>query len=267
MNWNVFLLCLLLSFSAAAQETIPFQFTANHTAMLVRVKVPGFHGKHYMQFDLGSPHTLLYKNKLPGVTDTLHNHSLLIHKTRFTPQHIPVIDAGHSGPIIGTLGADFINNKVVIFDYPRRRLIISDSIPKKYQTTLYPFHFMAGRVLLPAKIANQSTILYFDTGSSAYSLITDSATAISLAIPGAAPDNTPVKSWGRTLTAHNLPSADSVIIAGRSLPLHKVTWMSGASDAQVQQMKRVGIGGMTGNRLFLGRVLVVDVRNRRFGIR
>jgi hypothetical protein len=50
------------------------------------------------------------------------------------------------------------------------------------------------------------------------------------------------------------------------MPIRHVTYIEGASDVQINQMMKMGIGGMTGNRLFISSVLLLDTKNRRFGI-
>lgn len=268
MNYKVWLIFLLVSQSAVSQHTdvIPFQWTENYSAMLVEVKLKDRPGKYYMQLDLGSPHTVLYKNALPGSKDTLRDYAFKVHDMQFAPKKIPVLDMRASDNIVGTLGADLITNRVAIFDYPGKQLILADSLPDRYSAKLHPFYFMAGRVLLPAQVMGKSTILFFDTGSSAYALMTDSATAVAMSFKGSTATSAPVNSWGRTLTAHTFPSGDSIVIAGRALPLGQVTWVSGTSAAQEKQMRQLGIGGLMGNRIFLHHILILDTRKKLFGI-
>jgi hypothetical protein len=120
-------------------------------------------------------------------------------------------------------------------------------------------------VLLPSEINGKKTVLYFDTGSSAYPLLTDKQTAESLARPGTGSTQNPVRSWNRTLTATTFETNDSISIASKKIPIKKVTYMQGASDTQIAQMMKMGIGGMTGNKLFIGSILVLDTKNKKFG--
>jgi hypothetical protein len=43
--------------------------------------------------------------------------------------------------------------------------------------------------------------------------------------------------------------------------------MDGASDAQVNRMMAMGIGGMIGNQLFIGHILILDTKNKQFGLK
>jgi hypothetical protein len=107
-------------------------------------------------------------------------------------------------------------------------------------------------------------MLYFDTGSSAFALLTSKETAISMAGTNAVASRYPVKSWGRTLYANSLATTDSVELSQLTIPIHTVTYMDEASEEQVNRMLKLGIGGMTGNKLFLHTGLVLDTRNKKF---
>jgi hypothetical protein len=168
--------------------------------------------------------------------------------------------------IIGTLGGDFIGNKTVLIDYPGKKISIGYSIPQRPGLTLTDFIYTNRSIILPASIKGKKTMLYFDSGSSAFELLTNKETAAMLALPGATPVTYPVTSWGKILTATSYVSGDSIEIASIKMPLSRVTYIEGASDTQVNRMVKMGIGGMTGNKLFLHSILVLDIKNKQFGI-
>jgi hypothetical protein len=213
-----------------------------------------------MQFDLGAPHSILYSLQLKDVIQQYP-------KTDTTTFSIAK-GAEKNAVIIGTIGEDMIDGKILILDYPKRKLDILDSLPEKLRqkTKLSSFMLMKGSILLPATLNNKQTILFFDTGSSAFELLTSKTTSDQLAIQDAVTASYPVKSWGRILTANTRLSADSLTIASQKLPIKKVTYIEGASDSQVQQMLKLGIGGMIGNKLFLNSILIIDTKNKKFGI-
>jgi hypothetical protein len=91
-------------------------------------------------------------------------------------------------------------------------------------------------------------------------------TANKLAIPNTTTESYPVKSWGRTLTANTVATVDSLEMALLKLPIKKVTYIEGASDSQVQQMLKLGIDGMIGNKLFLNNILIIGTKTKKFGI-
>lgn len=276
----------------AGDFTLPLQWKGDslynrwepHASLLIPVSIPGCARTLYLQFDTGSPFTLLYRQPLQAIhrlypktvslkrlPDTLTQFSFKAGKLPVTAQKIGVIDAGDTlispdAPlIIGTLGTDLIDNKVVTIDYQQEQLALSDSLPANWTTNqALPFYYTMRRILLPATLSGKKTILYFDSGSSAFSLLTDKATCHQLAIDSTQDTSYPVQSWGRTLTAHTLPTRDSIGMASLRLPLQQVTWIEGASGTQARQMKQMGIGGMTGNKLLLHHRLVLDTRRKQF---
>lgn len=280
---------------AAGSHSLPLNWKGDtlggvwnpHAALLIPVTIPGCSHIFYMQFDTGSPYTLFYGNQLkaiyreyPATTslrnigDSLSNFHFKAGPLTITARQVPVrtfdstaIDWKNNRTpiIIGTLGTDLIDNKVAVIDYPRERLHISDSLPAAFQKgNATGFHFSMRRILLPAEVAGKKTILYFDSGSSAFELLTDKATCNKLAADSSPTVRYPVQSWGKTLAANTITTTDSITLAGHAIPLRHATWIEGVSDTQVNQMMKMGIGGMTGNKLFISNILVLDTRNKQF---
>jgi hypothetical protein len=262
-----------------------------YAALLVPITLPGCPRRFYLQFDTGSPYTLFYRNKLTAihrqypattylkdVQDTLTGLQFRLGSMPVNAGNLPVQQFDSSGIdwkdknnliIIGTLGADIIEHKAVMLDYPGLRLQIADSLPAnlKNKLVLTDFMFMMRRILLPVMLLGKKTVLYFDTGSSAFTLLTSQATCYKLATDSTAtPVQYPVNSWNKTMIANTIASAESIRVANHAIPLQEVTWIEGVSAAQVNQMMKMGMGGMTGNKLFLHYTLVLDTRNKQFGL-
>jgi hypothetical protein len=260
-----------------------------HAALLLPVTLPNCPRQFYMQFDLGAPSSVFYKRTLDAISKLypnalkpvdssgqLLNYTFKVGPMQITATAITLRDFGNatiaSGKdhmdIIGTIGTDFIENKIAVINYPQQKLLVAATVPPQLQARvqLTDMVFARRSILLPSIIKGKRAMLYFDTGSSAFELLTDKPTVMSLAAAGAVPSSYPVKSWGRTLTANTLATNDSIQIAGQHIPLLYSTYIEGASDAQVNQMLKMGIGGMTGNKLFLGYLLVLDTKNKKFGL-
>ncbi|MGM1431253.1 hypothetical protein ACS126_18505 [Sphingobacterium lactis] len=243
-----------------------------------------------MQFDSGSPYSLLYKNKLdaiqlkyPGSIPSDQRDGKLVNFS-FQADQLPIIakeivvkqfddsaidwKSENGVEIIGTIGTDLIDGKVAIIDYPNKKLTISQTVPERLMQdmTLSNFIYSNRSILLPVKINSKETILYFDSGSSMFELLTDKETSKQLALPNAKPMQYKVNSWGRYLTAHTIASNSTIEIANISIPIGASTYIEGISDSQIEQMSKMGIGGMTGNKLFLDYILVLDTKNHKFGL-
>ncbi|MET3877630.1 hypothetical protein [Chitinophaga sp. OAE865] len=274
-----------------ANHIIPFIWAQDHTqhaAMLIPVKLKNCPKQFYMQFDTGSPYSLFYRNKLKSinsrypqsvqVTDTttmLPQFRFTAGSTEILAKEITVQQFDSTGinwhqdtmEIIGTLGTDFIDNKTVIINYPGKYLSIGSNIEANDHLGWSDFIYVRRSILLPASIKEKNTLVYFDTGSSAFELLTNKETAIALSSLNAVTTIAEVQSWGKTLKAVNVQTDDTITIASQKIPLQKVTYIEGVSESQVNAMKKMGIGGMVGNGLFLDRVLILDILNKKCCIR
>lgn len=261
-----------------------------HGARAVPVHLPGCGRTFHMQFDLGATSSLLYDGKLSAIAEKCTaiatadhegeryaaNVTLRLHETDIVARKIRVRNVGGGGidwdnpakvELIGTLGSDIIDGKVVAIDYPHTLISVGDALPMDMAApqAWSDFSFDNRRTILQATIDGKPTPLYFDTGSSAFELLTNPETWAALAAPGAQGETFTVNSWGRPLTAHRIKSDKRVEIGGVSLPLAHVTMIEGASVMQHLLGRVIGIGGMTGNTLFLDKTLVLDTRNRKVG--
>jgi hypothetical protein len=261
-----------------------------HVALLIPVKLKKCPKLFYMQFDLGSPYSLFYGNKLAAIrtrypkalrqhhsSGKLNNFSFSLGKMPVSAKEIVVKEFDQSGinwknkarlEIIGTIGSDVIDAKVLVIDYPAEKLVIGGDIPAELQPKLMLTDFLYARrsIILPATLQGKKTMLYFDTGSSMYPLLTDKTTAETLALPNTPLLHGKVRSWDTFRIANSLATSASIEIANVKVPLRFTTYIEGVSDSQVAQMMKMGIGGMTGNKLLLDYILVIDTANKKFGL-
>lgn len=282
----------------AGTSTIPFIWQGDsiggqweaHAAMLIPVRLAHCPRRFYMQFDLGSPYSMLYRNKLAAIQRRYPQilppgePGRKLKDISFNAGETPVIarkiaveqfdstaidwnDEDHMD-IIGTIGTDLIDGKVAVIDYPGCQLSISPVVPAALlpHLSLVDFTYVRRSILLPVKLQGNAKMIFFDTGSSMYELLTDEHTCRQLAVHNTAHLRHRVKSWNKHITANSFASDETIEIAGKKIPLRYATYMEGVSNAQVEQMAKMGIAGMTGNKLFLNYKLVLDTRNKKFGL-
>jgi hypothetical protein len=259
-------------------------------ALLVPLRYAGQTRTYWLQFDVGAPYSVMYSGKLAAIAEhaggpvpilvdgksrlddvdlnigpqPVHARQLRVRTTR---AGIDWKDPA-SVEIIGTLGADFIDGRVLVIDYPNHRLALWPAVPASLaaRTNFSALRFKERRVLLAASINDQPRELMFDTGSSAFALLTSRSEWNALAKPGATPRTYTVSSWGQPLQA-NLVATDAVAkIGGRPFVLGEVATIDGMGWMQEMLTRLSGLGGMTGNRLFLDHVIIVDTRAGRFGV-
>ncbi len=261
-----------------------------HAALLVPVTLPQCPKQFYMQFDLGSPYSMFYgpvlntiREKYPQsvpveTSGTISNYRFSLGRMPVHAKEMVVKIFGSANinwqdttsvTIIGTIGSDLVHDRFLLIDYPGLQMTTGAEVPPVIASrfTLSPFMYAAGRILLPANIRGKQQLLYFDTGSSAFGFMTDKNTSEQLAAPGSSPVAFKVNSWGKPLSAFTLPTNESILFGAFKIPLTETTYVEGVNDSMVQQMMKMGISGLTGNKLFLQSVLLLDVKNKRFGLR
>ncbi|MCC9166004.1 hypothetical protein [Pontibacter harenae] len=279
--------------------SFPFEWEASnegmklepHAALLLPVTIPGCIKVFYMQFDLGAPYSLFYEGKLESIAEKvadlpiqegengqyLKNFSFMLGEMPVKAQEIKLLTHGNSEidwqnaasiEVIGTIGADLIEKKVMLLNYSHKFMQLSDEVPASVvaKTTFTQMTFDERRVILPAVINHQETEVLFDSGSSAFELLTDKATWQELARKGAAVEVAEANSWGNTLTIHSVVSDQNISFGATELPLRQVHYIEGTSFMQQALMQFSGMAGMVGNKLFLDKVLVLDAQQLRFGI-
>ncbi|WP_045689196.1 hypothetical protein [Hymenobacter sp. AT01-02] len=261
-----------------------------HAALLVPARLPGCPRTCYFQFDTGAPTSILYARSLaalrgryPATTqtllpqaDTVRNFQFGLGSGSVQARKIKVLDYGRSTLpadstepfIIGTLGTDALEGRVLVLNYSTRQFSLRADVPTSLtsQTVFVPLDFASRRVMLNAAVQGKPRQLLFDSGSSAFALLTSRATWEQMAQPQARVRHAAVNSLGTTLTAHTVATAATLGLGQVAVPLHTVTYIEGTSFMQSALMRFSGMGGMLGNEPFAERTIVLDVRGRRFGL-
>lgn len=176
-------------------------------------------------------------------------------------------DADEEGgpPNGGTLGVDVFRDRVLVLDYPRRRLRVLDEPPAEFRDAARPIEINAhGKVVFPMTLRGLACRVLFDTGSSRFQLMT-TAERIDEFSTAAPVDSIPVWSFGKPHVVVGRPIADEVVLAGEAR--RGVVVYADARAEAVDLYRADGVDALTGNALFWDRTVVVDFRNRTFAAR
>ena len=263
-------------------------------AMYVPVSIPGVDRTFYMQFDTGAPSTVLYYNKVKSINekygnvfqlDTVNDHlqvtnaSLNIGTVKVEASSIDF--RGMSNEInwsdstfikIGTVGSDFLEKHILSIDFKKEQITLNEKMPEIIDSNIeyLPFTFDGRKIFLSAKLNNEPADLWYDSGSSAFELIVEESTFLELAKSGAKKVTYTGNSWGKPVAIHNIESKGKFEFGKTLVPLNYVTYMEWPNKMQAWLMKASNIGGdlggMTGNKLFLGKTLILDTPNLRYSV-
>ena len=166
---------------------------------------------------------------------------------------------------IGTIAPDLFENKVLIIDYPNKRLCVVNEVPKQFQKAQFrPYKTKEGRIKIPITINGKDEDVMFDTGSSLFSLITtkDKATAIS---ENKIVDSLKISSWGDFYMVYGQPINSKIKFGTKELS--KATVFFDNNDRFASFYKEEEIWGITGNAYFLKNVVIIDYKNKLFGVK
>lgn len=259
-------------------------------ALLVPVVLPGCPHTCYLQLDTGAPYTLFYGPPLRAIGrrypaaepalqprhDTLHHVGFGLGAAHITLRRAAVRAFGRAEwpadttrPfIIGTLGADVLEGRVLVLDFARSRFVLAATVPDSLarRADFVPLTFESRRVLLQASLQGETKPLLYDTGTSAYALLASQSRWQALRQPGAPVRTQATNSWGTPLTAYTAPTPAMLRLGNAALPLGTVTYIEGMRWFHRLMMGTSGMGGMLGNAPFASHTVILDVAGGRFGV-
>jgi hypothetical protein len=161
---------------------------------------------------------------------------------------------------LGTIGVDFFQNKVLILDYPNKKMAVNEAIPKHLEAVYIDIELdEQGRVLLPMTLNGTDFSVLFDTGSSVFQLIVPEK-SISKFTNAEIRDSLEISSWGQKHYVKGRLIEDSILLAGQKFSNVKIYGNSSGYGIDNKS------DAMAGNALFWDRVIVIDFKNKKFGV-
>ncbi len=165
---------------------------------------------------------------------------------------------------IGTIAPDLFQDKVLIIDYPHQRLCVSDKVPAEFARAAFqPFKLKDGRIKMPLRIGGVSQDLLFDTGASLFALSTTELRARAATI-GPVKDSLKISSWGEYYYVYGRRTKVPVSFGTKLLPATLAFYDKKSRYAKF--FEEENIWGITGNAYFLNNTVIIDYKNRVFGV-
>lgn len=270
--------------------------TIKYGSMEVQGKIKGLDKKVGFQFDLGSTISVIYevpfkqivkdsiqfpfevdwtkKGKFSGV-EAYNIKNFFIESGSYTFKNLTAGILKNYGdaddsviPHVGTIGLDAVANKYVILDYKNQKIGITDSLSQNMSKKIEFIKFEETKIkqtVIKIDINNKKYNVLFDTGSSNWNLVTgeDKFNKL-LGNSKIITDSINVASWGKEEFFYESPVKSSVAIAGKKFEnVHAYYFKENATSKYLYDND---ITAIIGNRLFLNKIIVIDYRNKRFGI-
>lgn len=252
----------------------------DHAALLLPVHFGGSEEKiFYMQLDLGHPFTVFYSHKWKAIAekyqfvnsgDKLAAVNFKLGDMQVLARDVSIVQREGTGvdwdkgsvEVIGTIGADLIDSRVVVLDFKKN--IVQFARERKglhsANTKFQPFSFSGRRIVMPVIFEGEEKSVMYDSGSSAFSWLSNEKTFQRLAKQDAIPVTYPIRSWDKVLTAHTVETAAEATVTGIKLPVKEISYIQDMGFLQELAISSMGVGGMVGNKLFLGKKLIIDTR-------
>lgn len=261
-------------------------------AMFVPVTIDNMEHRFVMQFDMGSDATIIYGKTFNAyvkenpslklkVDDTasggarLRNAELKAGDHSFGTRNL-VYNKDHGnhvgkramkqagGVLIGTMGTDMFAGKVIIIDYPNRKIGIADELPAVYkQAQFQPFRTTFGKIIIAFSINGKKEELLYDTGSSLFAMITNEKNVAQVSTQPNV-DSFGIYAWGKRHMVYGKPISADVRLAGKKLPPSTVYYDKESFISKFND--ELSVWGIVGNSYFLNSVVLIDCRNNMFGL-
>lgn len=268
-------------------------------AMIIPVTVENLPQKFNMQLDLGAVNTVFYGNSFkpfvennPGFKSKIYSsltsdiNNKIYYKFRnvdLTLDGVPfvkrdILDFRDFGEVIpkdsifsnsekhiGTLAPDLFQNKVLIIDYPHKRICVTENVPKQFSKAAFQkFKIKYGRIKIPFIIDGKEHYLLFDTGSSIFSLLTKKTSATGIS-QNSISDSLKISSWGEYYMVYGKRTNVKIQFGKKELKPTLVYYDEIKKNDFFYDQEN--IWGITGNAYFLDRVILIDYKNQLFGVK
>lgn len=175
-------------------------------------------------------------------------------------------DDPNSVNIIGTIGTDLLEKRIIVLDLKRSYCSFLEKIPGNSFNGFSDFKFTKRRILLPATIDGENLKLLYDSGTSAFELITSQDKWQKWITKNSRIKTEQGNSWGNKLKIISAPVSKKIKIGSSNLDLTEITYMDGTSYIQNLLMRFSGMQGMIGNKLLIGRTVILDCKNQKFKV-
>jgi predicted aspartyl protease len=245
--------------------------------LLLPIYFPDDTATYYLQFDTGSPYTILYSKSIKNIRQIYTNEevaktSFYIGKTKITSDKFKIYNLGNDNnndslKIIGTIGADILEDRKTLINFKENYIALNLSkVPTQFQTKLFDFKFKKRKIIVRSLLNGKENKFLFDSGTSAYELLTSKEVWESLKLPNSKINIEKSQCWDKVLTTFTANCNQKIQFDNHEIQLNNVTYVEGFSQAQYSMMKFSGMTGMLGNKIFLNNSLYIDCIQNKMGI-
>ena len=240
------------------------------TSMHIPVKFSGDTSTYYFQFDTGANKSYVYTGgeKDSTLFSTIAKEGDIesnIGRLNLIKRNTSQAYRKNGKKYIGTIGSDFLRDKIVVIDFVKDSIsFVTDYDSSKY--SLAPLSLRSGRPVLEIKSQGEKFYFLFDTGSSLFELWTTKKNWRKWSEKEGEVKDYPIRSWGKINTAYRKELSEKVFLTlCPHLRIGSVWYNSNRKFARL--FREIGVSGIIGNKPFLNNVIVMDIKNKRMGVK
>jgi hypothetical protein len=284
-----------IKFGLSSVKT-PQGFTIEKAQMVIPAEIDEIPNKLYFQFDTGAPTTVIYENSLNSLKEIGLEFDILeiegktfikqlkinLGGSEMTFKMIGVVQyaGGESFTSedlinykrIGSIGSDFISDYLTEIDFENYKMQFYRE-REDWMLSGQKFHsfdFSGRKLMLPCMIDGKKQIMYYDSGSSSYGLLTTKGLYEKYANDNSDEVNYELSSWGRAhwwskpVQIHEKQTDKTMLMSGQNIAITKVGHVGIFGNLQGMIKPFAKIDGWLGNIPFLEYSLIFDAPNEEF---
>jgi len=258
-------------------------------AMIVPLTIEGLAHQFYMQFDTGSPYTFIYENDVNSlraiglpITEVVKDEAryvehldFILGKTHIKASMIKILenygntftenDTLHKIGI-GTIGSDVMGNCITAIDFKNQKIQFYNNRPDWLSglSGFKKFNFTGRRIMLPVVLDNKNYEFFYDTGCSAFGLITTKNRFDRYTEEHIKEVSYDANSWGNGIPMRSKATEKTFSVGNANLHLKRVTYIDMYTYLQPLMTPFTRIGGWLGNQPFNESTLVIDTKKEEF---
>lgn len=282
------------------EQPIDFQWTnqtidehvESQVAMLIPVSSNNLEHRLHFQFDTGAPDSYIYEKDLQSLAKlgysfkevkkdgyrfveslelTMGGSVVTLSMIKIYPNYgnsFNAIPKKNHNYIIGTIGSDILVDRITAIDFKHHKIEFFDSRPNwmKELNDFKPFDFPGRRVMLPVTVNNKNYEFLYDSGCSAFGLITTKQRYNSYTDNKTKAVSYNAKSWNDEIHINSKTTNHPFTIGGHELSLKRVSYVDMYGPVQPLVTSFTRIGGWMGNQPFNESRLILDTQTKEFTV-
>jgi hypothetical protein len=276
MGYRFFLIFFALSITGFSQTPTEIKFVwksaksgskvFEKAIMLIPVKFKSDSTTYFLQFDTGATKSSLYLNRLGNSGFSEGELETSIGNIIFT-ENASVQISNDQSFAVGTLGADFLKDKIVQIDF-KNQVITFNQAYNEADYYWQEIKLLHGRPVVEIKLDAYEKKVLFDTGSGLFGIWTTRKYWKKFRDSSDPPSSFPITSWGKVNDGYysNINRDFPLIIGETFLSKNLKIWY--VKNKKFKRFfKRNHLFGILGNQPFLEKEILLDYQRKNFGIK